>query len=76
MASADWMNRNLNSRIELCFPIYDKLIKKEVMEILQLQLHDNTKARHLDHSHNNLPIHSAGNRKIRAQIEIYKLLKG
>ena len=76
MASADWMNRNLNRRIELCFPIYDKLIKKEVMEILQLQLHDNTKARHLDHSHNNLPIHSAGKRKIRAQIETYKLLKG
>ncbi len=76
MASADWMNRNLNRRIELCFPIYNKLIKKEVMEILQLQLHDNTKARHLDHSHNNLPIHSAGKRKIRAQIETYKLLKG
>ena len=75
MASADWMNRNLNSRIELCFPIYDKLIKKEVMEILQLQLHDNIKARHLDHSHNNLPIHSAGKRKIRAQTETYKLLK-
>jgi polyphosphate kinase len=76
MASADWMNRNLNSRIEMCFPIYDKLIKKEVMEILQLQLHDNTKARHLDQKHNNLPIPSAGKQKIRAQLETYKLLKG
>ena len=76
MASADWMNRNLNSRIELCFPIYNKLIKKEVMELLQLQLLDNTKARHLDQNHNNLPIHSAGKRKIRAQAESYKLLKG
>ena len=76
MASADWMNRNLNSRIELCFPIYDKLIKKEVMELLQLQLHDNTKARQLDQTHNNLPVHSSGKRKIRAQTETYKLLKG
>jgi len=75
MASADWMNRNLNSRIELCFPIHDKLIKKEVMDLLHLQLHDNTKARHLDKAHNNLPVHSAEKRKIRAQLESYKLLK-
>jgi len=74
MASADWMNRNLDSRIELCFPIYDKLIKNEVMDVLKLQLHDNTKARHLDKAHTNLPVHSEGKRKIRAQIEAYKLL--
>ncbi len=75
MASADWMNRNLDSRIELCFPIYDKLIKNEVMDVLQLQLQDNTKARHLDKVHTNLPVRSEGKRKIRAQIETYKLLK-
>jgi polyphosphate kinase len=75
MASADWMNRNLDSRIELCFPIYDKFIKNEVMDVLQLQLQDNTKARHLDKVPTNLPVHSEGKRKIRAQIETYKLLK-
>ncbi len=75
MASADWMNRNLNSRIELCFPIYDTLIKNEVMDVLQLQLRDNTKARYLDKAHTNLPVHSEEKRKIRAQIETYKLLK-
>jgi len=75
MASADWMNRNLNGRIELCFPIYDKLIKNEVMKLLQLQLLDNTKARHLDKTHNNLPVHSEEKRKIRAQKETYNFLK-
>jgi len=75
MASADWMNRNLNSRIELCFPIYDKHIKKEVMKLLQLQLQDNTKARQLDRAHNNLPVFSEEKRKIRAQVETYRLLK-
>jgi polyphosphate kinase len=75
MASADWMNRNLESRIELCFPINDKIIKKEVMEILLLQLRDNTKARQLDKEHHNRPIHSEEKQKIRAQTEIYKLLK-
>jgi len=75
MASADWMNRNLNRRIEICFPIYDAHIKKEVMDILRLQLRDNTKARHLDKEHNNMPVHSDEKSKIRAQKEIYKLLK-
>jgi len=75
MASADWMNRNLNRRIELCFPIYDEPIKKEVMDILHIQLRDNTKARHLDREHNNIPVHSDEKGKIRAQAETYKLLK-
>ena len=75
MASADWMNRNLNRRIELGFPILDEDIKKEVMEILRIQLSDNTKARVLDSKHNNL-IKSTNNKtKIRAQIETYNLLK-
>ena len=76
MASADWMNRNLDSRIELCFPIYDKLIRQEVMDILHLQLQDNTKARLLDKDHNNIPPPSEGLPGIRAQSETYKLLKG
>jgi polyphosphate kinase len=75
MASADWMNRNLNSRIELCFPIYDNLIKKEVMEIIHLQLQDNISARQLDKDHSNKPILSEEKNKIRAQAETYKLLK-
>jgi polyphosphate kinase len=74
MASADWMNRNLNRRIELCFPVFDEFIKKEVMDILQLQLRDNTKARHLDIEHNNVKIISAEKSPVRAQTETYKLL--
>jgi len=75
MASADWMNRNLNRRIELGFPILDEDIKKEVMEILRIQLSDNTKARVLDSKHNNLIKSTNNNTKIRAQIETYNLLK-
>ena len=74
MSSADWMNRNLDRRIELCFPIYDDRIKKEVMDILHIQLRDNTKARHLDNEHNNIRIVSNDKSTIRAQSETYKLL--
>jgi polyphosphate kinase len=75
MASADWMNRNLERRIELGFPIYDEEIKKEVLEILHLQLKDNTKARILDSKHKNLKKPTGEDPKFRAQIEIYNFLK-
>ncbi len=44
MGSADWMNRNLHSRIEVVFPIYDRKLCEEISHILQLQLSDNKKA--------------------------------
>lgn len=44
MGSADWMNRNLHSRIEVVFPVYDKKFGEELNHILQLQLNDNSKA--------------------------------
>ena len=44
MGSADWMNRNLHIRIELCFPLYDKKLCEEIDHILQLQLNDCRKA--------------------------------
>ena len=75
MASADWMNRNLDRRIELGFPIYDEEIKREVLEILDLQLKDNIKARILDSEHNNLRKPAGEGPKLRAQIEIYNFLK-
>lgn len=40
MGSADWMNRNIYSRIEVCFPIYDAKIKEVIVNILKLQLRD------------------------------------
>lgn len=31
-ASADWMGRNLFSRVETCFPILDKALKKQILK--------------------------------------------
>ena len=41
MGSADWMNRNIYGRIEVCFPLYDAGIKNIISMILNLQLKDN-----------------------------------
>lgn len=40
MGSADWMNRNIYSRIEVCFPIYDQNLKELLVKIINLQLND------------------------------------
>jgi polyphosphate kinase len=45
ISSADWMIRNFDNRIEVALPIFDKEIQKELMDMLLLQLADNTKAR-------------------------------
>ena len=44
MASADWMPRNLDRRVEILFPVEDPDLKKEVIHILDIQLADNEKA--------------------------------
>lgn len=42
LASADWMERNLDRRIELMFPVLDKDVSKEVLSILDSYFLDNT----------------------------------
>lgn len=45
LASADWMQRNLDRRVETCFPIDDPAIKDRVINMLEAALSDNQKAR-------------------------------
>lgn len=44
LSSADWMNRNFFKRVEACFPLEDRKIKKRVLDELQVYLDDNTQA--------------------------------
>ena len=81
MGSADWMNRNLHSRIEVCFPVYDPVLCKEVDDILRFQLTDNKKAvlissDVLTGAANNLRVLSAGLEPRAAQQCIYDYVKG
>jgi polyphosphate kinase len=48
ISSADWMTRNLDTRIEVAAPIYDLNLQKELKFILETQLNDNVKARIID----------------------------
>jgi polyphosphate kinase len=44
IGSADWMNRNLHRRIEVCVPILNEQYKKELVDYFELQWNDNDKA--------------------------------
>jgi polyphosphate kinase len=44
LASADWMSRNLDFRVESMFPVDDPAAQAELRAILDLQLADNCKA--------------------------------
>jgi polyphosphate kinase len=48
LGSADWMNRNIYRRIEVCFPLKDQGLKAEVLKIINLQLQDNQQAVFID----------------------------
>ncbi len=74
--SADWMTRNLDRRIEVIAPIYDKDIAKEFKDILNIQLEDNVKARIQDKEESNTYVKPGPKeKKIRSQVEIYNYLK-
>jgi polyphosphate kinase len=76
MGSADWMNRNLHSRIEVCFPLNDKKFCKEIDDILQLQLSDCRKAVLLNSQLENVRINCPDDQQpIAAQEAIYEYVK-
>ena len=76
MGSADWMSRNLFSRIEVIFPVYDKKLRKEINDILQLQLKDTQKAVFFRADLSNEKIPADGDKTIASQEAIYNYVKG
>ncbi|WP_228730230.1 polyphosphate kinase 1 [Shewanella sedimentimangrovi] len=74
LCSADWMSRNIDSRIEVSTPVYDDWLKQMVMDLLSLQFSDNTKARIINKEQSN-PYRPRGNRrKVRSQLAIHQYL--
>jgi polyphosphate kinase len=76
LGSADWMNRNIYRRIEVCFPVYDNILRAELLEILNIQLRDNVKADSIGADYSYVPVEI--NEKpvaIQSQIEIMNFLR-
>jgi polyphosphate kinase len=74
ISSADWMVRNIDHRVEVACPIFDKTIQQEIKDIIQIQLKDNIKARILDNDLSNQYVNPRNTKKIRSQVETYNYL--
>lgn len=75
LTSADFMTRNIENRVEVGFPVLDPALKKEIREIIDIQLRDNTKAREITGSSLNRYHKTKAETLTRAQIDIYTYLK-
>jgi polyphosphate kinase len=75
ISSADLMTRNIEHRIEVTCPIFDKSIKSEIRRIFEIQWADNVKARLFDENQSNKFVKPGKNVVNQSQIEVYKWLK-
>lgn len=75
LTSADFMTRNIDTRVEVGFPVYDRNLQREIRDIINLQLEDNTKAREINAHNTNKYRKSSSDLPHRAQVDIYDYLK-
>lgn len=75
LASADWMERNLDHRVETAFPVLDPRLKAEVLALLELQWKDHVKARVLDRDQTNAYRPRPSGKAVRAQHDWYAVLR-
>ena len=74
IGSADLMQRNLQSRVEVTVPVQDKDLRNQLIQVLETQLSDNTKARILDAGMSNKFAQKAkGKKAVRSQDALHKL---
>ena len=70
ISSADLMTRNLDNRVEVACPIYQKDLKKQVIDTIKISLNDNVKSRLINLNKQNEFVENK-NKKIRSQWDTY-----
>lgn len=73
LASADWMPRNLNRRVELLFPIEDPDCRARVKEVLDVELADTVRASFLSADGTYHKLDLRGKEKIDSQQKLIEL---
>ncbi len=73
ISSADLMTRNIEHRIEVTCPVFDKNLKNELKQIFEIQWCDNVKARKLDPALSNKFVKN-GSECVRSQIDVYDFI--
>lgn len=74
ISSADWMQRNLDYRVEVTTPVYDSNIKRQLRDHIEIIWKDNVKARWFSEEQNN-EYRSIKGPKIRSQYALHDYVK-
>ncbi len=74
LSSADMMTRNIEHRIEVTCPVFDKNLRNELKEIFEIQWSDNVKARKLEVSLSNKFVKN-DKKQVQSQKEVYNFVK-
>ena len=74
LASADWMPRNLDRRVEIAFPLLDPALQAQAREILDIQLADTQKARRILPDGTSARPSADGRPPLRSQERLYDLI--
>jgi len=75
LASADWMNRNLERRVEVLFPIEDEGLQKQMIDELELSLADNVKRRVQKPDGSYVRVNRRGRAAVQSQLERHRRIE-
>ncbi|MGN0536405.1 MAG: RNA degradosome polyphosphate kinase [Acutalibacteraceae bacterium] len=75
IGSADWMQRNLDKRVELVFPVEDEDLKQRTLDILDLAMNDVVNARVQDANATYTLVSRRGKKPLNSQTEFSRLAK-
>ena len=76
LSSADFMTRNIENRVEVACPIYDKELQQQILDTFELSWKDNTKARIVNQNPQNKMVKpKAGDKIQRSQWTTYDYYK-
>lgn len=75
LGSADWMPRNLDNRIEVFTPVYDKHIQEELKLVIEYGLLDSQQGYRVDGSGENQTWKNPENTVFRSQTALYEYYK-
>ena len=74
LASADWMQRNFDRRVEIAFPIIEPALQNRLKEILETQLADNVKGWWMQSDGNYLRARTTEGTPLRSQERLYQVV--
>ena len=75
LASADWMQRNFDRRVEIAFPIIDSQLQANLRQILEIQLGDTVKGWSMQSDGTYVRTQNDSLSSIRCQEKLYEIIQ-